>query len=97
MTDSLRGVREGTYVQQQVGMVTFLATVIRSGGALKRNVTESCPAPDCLMSTHNASIARHRCGSAVSFIKRNGPPGRGYNTASHESTVSAGTTKIDGH
>ena len=36
MTDNLTGVWDGTYIQPQVGMVTFLATLIESGGALGR-------------------------------------------------------------
>jgi hypothetical protein len=58
MTDDLTGVWNGTYVQSRVGMVTFLATLIETGGALGGNVTEPCIRPDCLVGgTHNASIA----------------------------------------
>ena len=39
MTHDLTGVWDGTFVQPQVGMVTFLATLIESGGALAGNVT----------------------------------------------------------
>jgi hypothetical protein len=96
MTDSLTGVWDGTFVQRQVGMVTFLATLIASGGALAGNVTEPCTVPGCPVSTHNASIAGHRSGSAVSFIKRYEPPGHGYNTVSYEGSVNAEATEIDG-
>jgi hypothetical protein len=96
MTDSLTGVWDGTFVQRQVGMVTFLATLIESGGALAGNVTEPCTVPGCPLGTHNASIAGHRSGSAVSFIKRYEPPGHGYNTVSYEGTVNAEATEIDG-
>jgi len=75
MTDNLTGVWDGTFVQPQVGMVTFLATLIESGGALGGNVTEPCTVPGCPSSIHNASIAGHRSGSAVSFVKRYEPPG----------------------
>jgi hypothetical protein len=96
MTDGLTGVWDGTFVQRQVGMVTFLATLIESGGALAGNVTEPCTVPGCPVSTHNASIAGHRSGSAVSFIKRYEPPGHGYNTVSYEGSVNAEATEIDG-
>jgi hypothetical protein len=96
MTDSLTGVWDGTFVQQQVGMVTFLATLIETGGALTGNVTEPCTVPGCPISTHNASIAGHRSGSAVSFIKRYDPPGHGYNSVSYEGSVNADVTEIDG-
>ena len=96
MTDSLTGVWDGTYTQPGVGIVTFLATLIETGGALGRNVTEPCATPGCPLSTHNASIAGHRSGSAVSFIKRYEPPGYGYNTVSYEGTVNAEATEIDG-
>jgi hypothetical protein len=96
MTDSLTGVWDGTFVQRQVGMVTFLATLIESGGALAGNVTEPCTVPGCPLSTHNASIAGHRSGNAVSFIKRYEPPGYGYNTVSYEGVVNAEATEIDG-
>ena len=65
MSDSLTGVWDGTFVQRHVGMVTFLATLIESGGALTGNVTEPCTVPGCPVSTHNASIAGHRSGSAA--------------------------------
>ena len=96
MTDSLTGVWDGTFVQRHVGMVTFLATLIESGGALAGNITEPCTVPGCPVSTHNASIAGHRSGNAVSFIKRYEPPGHGYGTVSYEGTVNAEATEIDG-
>jgi hypothetical protein len=96
MTDNLTGVWDGTFVQQQVGMVTFLATLIESGGALRGNVTEPCTVPGCPLSTHNASIAGHRSGSAVSFVKRYEPSGCGYDTVLYEGLVNAEATEIDG-
>jgi hypothetical protein len=96
MPDSLTGVWDGTFVQRQVGMVTFLATLIDSGGALAGNVTEPCTVPGCPLSTHNASITGHRSGSTVSFIKRYEPPGHGYGTVSYEGSVNAEATEIDG-
>lgn len=96
MTDTLTGVWDGTYTQPGVGIVTFLATLIETGGALGGSVTEPCAMPSCPLSTHNASIAGHRAGSAVSFIKRYEPPGYGYNTVFYEGTVNAEATEIDG-
>jgi hypothetical protein len=52
--------------------------------------------PGCPLSTHNASIAGHRSGSAVSFVKRYEPPGYGYATVSYEGSVNAEATEIDG-
>ena len=96
MTDNLTGVWNGTYVQSRVGMVTFLATLIETGGALGGNVTEPCVMPACPVSTHNASIAGHRSGSAVSFVKRYEPSGCGYDTVLYEGVVNADATEIDG-
>jgi hypothetical protein len=96
MTDSLTGVWDGTYTQPGVGIVTFLATLIESGGALGGSVTEPCATPNCPVSTHTASITGYRSGSAVSFIKRYEPPGYGYNTVSYEGSVNAEATEIDG-
>ena len=96
MIDNLTGVWDGAFVQPHVGMVTFLATLIESGGALGGNVTEPCILSDCQLKTHNASIAGHRSGSAVSFVKRYEPPGYGYNTVSYEGLVNADATEIDG-
>jgi len=97
MTDNLTGVWDGTFVQPRVGMVTFLATLIDSGGALGGNVTEPCMMPaGCPLSTHNASIAGHRSGRTVSFVKRYEPPGYGYDTVSYEGSVNAEATEIDG-
>ena len=78
MTDDLTGVWDGTYIQPSVGMVTFLVTLIETGGALTGNVTEPCMLPNCPLRTHNASVAGHRSGSAVSFVKNYEPPGYGY-------------------
>ena len=97
MTESLTGIWNGTYVQSRIGMVTFLATLIETGGALGGNVTEPCIRPGCLVGgTHNASIAGHRSGSAVSFIKRYEPSGCGYDTVTYEGVVNADATEIDG-
>ena len=97
MTDSLTGVWDGTYVQSGVGMVTFLATLIETGGALGGNVTEPCIRPNCLVGgTHNASIDGHRSGSTVSFVKRYEPSGCGYDTVLYEGLVNADATEIDG-
>ena len=97
MTDSLTGVWDGTYVQSGVGMVTFLATLIETGGALGGNVTEPCIRPDCRTGgTHNASIDGHRSGTAVSFVKRYEPSGCGYDTVLYEGLVNADATEIDG-
>jgi hypothetical protein len=96
MTDDLTGIWDGTFVQPQVGMVTFLATLIESSGTLGGNVTEPCMIPGCPLSIHNASIAGHRSGSAVSFVKRYEPPGYGYDTVSYEGLVNAEATEIDG-
>jgi hypothetical protein len=96
MTDNLTGVWDGTFVQPQVGMVTFLATLIESGGALGGNVTEPCTTPGCPLSIHKASIAGHRSGSSVSFVKRYEPPGYGYDKVTYEGLVNADATEIDG-
>lgn len=97
MTESLTGVWNGTYVQSRIGMVTFLATLIETGGALGGNVTEPCVRPGCLAGgTHNAAIDGHRSGSAVSFVKRYEPSGCGYDTVFYEGLVNADATEIDG-
>jgi hypothetical protein len=96
MTDDLTGVWDGTFIQPQVGMVTFLVTLIESGGALAGNVTEPCMTPACPLRVHNASIAGHRSGSAVSFVKRYEPPGYGYDMVSYEGLLNAEATEIDG-
>ena len=96
MTDNLTGVWDGTFVQPQVGMVTFLATLIESGGALGGNVTEPCTVPGCPSSIHNASIAGHRSGGSVSFVKTYEPPGYGYEKVFYEGVVNADATEISG-
>ena len=96
MTDNLTGVWDGNYVQPGTAMVTFLATLIDSGGAFGGSVTEPCMMPGCPRSTHNASIAGHRSGNAVSFVKRYEPPGYGYDTVHYEGSVNAEATEIHG-
>ncbi len=96
MTDNLTGVWDGSYVQPGADMNTFLATLIESGGALGGSVSEPCWMPACPVSMHNASIAGHRSGSAVSFVKRYQPPGYGYDTVHYEGAVNAEATEIHG-
>lgn len=96
MPNDLTGVWDGTYIQPSIGMVTFLTTLIDSGGALGGSVTEPCMTPGCPVSTHNASIAGQRSGSAVSFVERYEPPGYGYDKVFYEGTVNAEATEISG-
>ena len=96
MTDSLTGVWDGSYVQPGTGMVTFLATLIETGGTLGGSVTEPCGRPGCPSRGHNASIDGHRSGSVVSFVKRYEPNDCGYDTVSYEGVVNAEATEIDG-
>ena len=96
MANDLTGVWDGTYIQPSVGMVTFLVTLIETGGALGGSVTEPCMTAGCPVSTHNASIAGQRSGSAVSFVKTYEPPGYGYDKVSYEGTVNADATEISG-
>ena len=74
--------------------------MIRSAPPLAKRLWASwpmaCAMPACPLSTHPASIAGHRSGSAVSFIKRYEPPGYGYDTVTYEGTVNAEATEIDG-
>ena len=96
MANDLTGVWDGTYIQPSVGMVTFLTTLIDSGGSLGGSVTEPCATPGCPMSTHNASISGQRSGSTVSFVKTYEPPGYGYDKVFYEGTVNADATEISG-
>ena len=96
MTDDLTGTWDGTYIQPQVGMVTFVATLFETGGALGGNVTEPCLTPGCPLSTHNASIIGQRSGHAVSFVKTYDPPGYGYHKVFYEGQVNVDATEISG-
>ena len=96
MTNDLTGVWDGTYIQPSVGMVTYLTTLIETGGSLGGSVTEPCIRPDCPVSSHNASIAGQRSGSAVSFVKTYEPPGYGYDKVFYEGAVNADATEISG-
>jgi hypothetical protein len=96
MTDDLTGVWDGTYIQPSVGMVTFLVTLIETGGALTGSVTEPCMTTGCPVSTHNASISGQRSGSAVSFVKTYEPPGYGYDRVFYEGAVNGDATEISG-
>ena len=96
MTETLTGVWDGTFIQPGVGTITFIATLIESGGALGGSVTEPCTSPGCPLDTHNATIAGDRSGSTVSFVKRYDPPGYGYDTVFYEGSVNAEATEIDG-
>jgi hypothetical protein len=77
-------------------MVTFTATLVETGGALIGDVTEPCSNPRCPLRTHSASIAGHRAGSVVSFVKRYEPPGYGFDTVHYDGVMDAQATEIDG-
>ncbi len=96
MSDDLSGVWDGTYIQPGTGMVTFTATLVETGGALFGDVTEPCSNPQCPLRTHNASIAGHRSGTMVAFVKRYEPPGYGFDTVHYEGVMNAEATEIDG-
>ena len=96
MTNDLTGVWDGSYIQPSVGMVTFVSTLIETGGSLSGSVTEPCMTAGCPVSTHNASIAGQRSGSAVSFVKTYEPPGFGYDKVFYEGAVNADATEISG-
>ena len=96
MADDLTGVWDGTYIQPSVGMVTFLTTLIETGGALTRKRDRPCLLRACPLRTHNASITGHRSGNAVSFVKNYEPPGYGYDKVFYEGTVNADATEISG-
>jgi hypothetical protein len=96
LATTLTGVWDGTFLQPGVGTVTFLATLIETGGAVVGTVTEPCMSPGCPISTHTASLTGSHAGSAVSFVKRYEPPGYGYTHVLYEGTVNADATEIDG-
>ncbi|MBR0846161.1 hypothetical protein JQ543_00285 [Bradyrhizobium diazoefficiens] len=96
MSIDLTGVWDGTFMQPGVGMITFMATLVETGGALSGRVTEPCMMATCPISTHHAAIAGQRAGSAVSFVKRYEPPGFGYASVTYEGSVNAEATEIDG-
>ena len=97
MTDNLTGVWDGTYVQPQVGMVTFLATLIDSGGALGGNVTEPCIRPDCPLGGPTTlrlrvidPAARSRSSNVTSHLAT------AMTRSLYEGMVNADATEIDG-
>jgi hypothetical protein len=94
---TLTGVWDGAFLQPGEGTITFLATLIETGGAVVGSVTEPCMIPGCPISTHNASVTGSRSGSAVSFVKRYQPPGYGYTHVFYTGTINADATEIDGH
>jgi hypothetical protein len=96
VSDDLSGVWDGTYIQPGTGMVTFTATLVETGGALIGDVTEPCSNPRCPLRTHHASIAGHRSGTVVSFVKHYEPPGYGFDTVHYEGVMNAEATEIDG-
>lgn len=96
MSIDLTGVWDGTFMQPGVGLITFTASLVETGGALAGRVTEPCMMPVCPISTHNAAIAGHRTGSAVTFVKRYEPPGFGYASVTYDGAVNAEATEIDG-
>jgi len=77
-------------------MVSFLADADRRRRRARRQRDRTLRDARLPAQHHNASLAGHRSGSAVSFVKRYEPPGYGYNTVHYEGAVNADATEIDG-
>jgi hypothetical protein len=96
VAQNLTGVWDGVFRQRLVGAVNFTATLIESGNRITGSTHEPCIQFLCPRQTHPATLAGHRRGCIVSFVKSYDPPGYGYDTVAYSGELNGDATEIAG-
>jgi len=93
---NLTGVWQGLYTYPDGESVSFVATLIDSGGALSGSTHEPCTDPAAPSGTLYATLAGNRGGSAVTFRKTYDGDLRRYRAVDYAGTLSAEATEVEG-
>jgi len=94
--EDLTGVWNGLYSYPDGLSVTFVATLIESGGLLSGTTHEPCVGGAAPGVTLYASLAGGRDGRAVHFRKTYDGSVPGYRTVDYAGTLNAEATEIEG-
>jgi hypothetical protein len=95
--ENLTGVWQGLYSYPYGGSVSFVATLIDSGGSFSGTIHEPCIFRDGPSDTLYATLAGTRQGSAVSFLKTyEKSAGPRYGSVQYEGVLNGDATEIEG-
>jgi hypothetical protein len=93
---NLTGVWNGLYSYADGRSVTFVATLIDSGGTLSGATHEPCVGGDCPAATLFATLMGSRSGSSVTFRKTYEAASPRWGTVNYEGRLNADATEIEG-
>jgi hypothetical protein len=93
---NLTGVWQGLYTYPDGESVSFVATLIDSGGAISGSTHEPCARVVSSMGTLYATIAGSRSGSAVEFRKTYDGKVPRYRAVDYAGTLNAEATEVEG-
>ncbi len=93
---NLTGVWQGLYTYPDGESVSFVATLIDSGGALSGATHEPCPPAVAASGTLYATLAGSRSGSAVEFRKSYDGTVPRFHTVEYAGTLNGDATEVEG-
>jgi hypothetical protein len=93
---NLTGVWQGLYTYPNSESVSFVATLIDSGGALSGSTHEPCAATVAASGTLYATLAGSRSGSAVTFRKTYDGKVPRFHAVDYAGTLNAEATEVEG-
>jgi hypothetical protein len=93
---NLTGVWQGLYTYPDGESVSFVATLIDSGGALSGSTHEPCARAISSIGTLYATLIGSRGGGAVEFRKTYDGELSRYHTVDYAGTLNADATEIEG-
>ena len=93
---NLTGVWHGLYTYPHGQSVSFVATLIDSGGALSGSTHEPCAPAVAASGTLYATLAGSRSGGAVAFRKTYDGGVPRYHTVEYAGTLNADATEVEG-
>jgi hypothetical protein len=93
---NLTGVWQGLYTYPDGESVSFVATLIDSGGAISGSTHEPCATAVSSSGTLYATLAGSRSGSAVEFRKTYDGKAPRYCAVDYAGTLNAEATEVEG-
>jgi hypothetical protein len=94
--ENLTGVWQGLYSYPYGQSVSFVATLIDSGGSFSGTIHEPCVRGDSPNKTLFATLEGTRSGSAVSFLKTYHDAGPNYGSVRYAGALNGDATEIEG-
>ena len=94
--ENLTGVWQGLYTYPYGQSVSFVATLIDSGGSFSGTIHEPCVLGDSPNKTLYATLDGTRQDSAVSFLKTYQDAGPNYGSVQYDGALNGDATEIEG-